>query len=346
MSKQNKPDPKLKRDLRLLSGIMFGKGIECIVQVTNRCNMHCGFCEFWSNPAHPLDELTLEDFERLSNSLAQESSFIISIEGGEPLIRKDIVEIVEIFAKKHHPILFTNGWYVTDELAKKLFDAGLQQAAVSIDFPNERHSEVRGVKDAFERALNAAQLLKKHAPAKGKQVNLISVIMKENLELLEELLCLSKSLGIGHMLTLLSQKGFRRGKYFLNPEESQIPSAPLSKKLLSLKQKYPHLQTFKGYLGGIDDFINQSPNLPRCLAGKRSFNIDHVGNVSVCIEKIDESIGNVRTERWSSIRNKLSGHEIGEKYKNCQDCWTLCRGLSQTLGGSTWSTLPELIQLR
>src|SRR5262249_5340061 len=58
------------RGSRLLAGFVRGRPIHCIVQVSNRCNLTCGFCSFWERPAHPQDEMTVEDFEVISAKLA------------------------------------------------------------------------------------------------------------------------------------------------------------------------------------------------------------------------------------------------------------------------------------
>ena len=41
---------------RLLAGFLAKRPIHCIVQVSNRCNLTCGFCSFWERPAPPEDE--------------------------------------------------------------------------------------------------------------------------------------------------------------------------------------------------------------------------------------------------------------------------------------------------
>src|SRR2546428_6847469 len=94
------------RGARLIEGFLREKPIHCIVQVSNRCNLSCGFCSFWERPAQERDEMTLADFEIVSAKLAEAGAMIVSIEGGEPLLRPDIVEIVRAFSRYHHPILF------------------------------------------------------------------------------------------------------------------------------------------------------------------------------------------------------------------------------------------------
>src|SRR5215813_12199207 len=92
---------QLKKDARFSAGLLQKKPFSCLIQVTNRCNMECSFCDFWPNPAPPKQELQLDEYRRLADELAELGTFVISVEGGEPLARPDIVEIVRILSKKH-----------------------------------------------------------------------------------------------------------------------------------------------------------------------------------------------------------------------------------------------------
>ena len=314
----------LTKDLRLAKTILFKHPYKCIVQVTNRCNMKCSFCDFWPNGVPSSQELSLDDYRKLADELASLGCFIVSIEGGEPLVRSDIVEIVRIFAKKHVPILFTNGWYVDEKIAHDFFQAGLAQIGVSIDYPDaKRHDAKRGLEGGFERAWKAVGLLKKAALNGGKQVYVMTVLMKENQEDVEAMLQLTAPLGIGHTFTLLSDKGFRR------TSADQPPDAPISERLLELHGRYPHLKVFRKYLELIDPYL-KGGTMPACHAGEQSFNIDHVGNVAPCIEKIDHPYGNLREEPLSQILGRMRNLP---EVSGCQDCWTLCRGFSQCLDG-------------
>src|SRR3954471_16626214 len=101
---------------RLLAGFVRKRPIHCIVQVSNRCNLTCGFCSFWERPAHRRDEMTVDDFEIISAKLAEGGAMVVSIEGGEPTLRPDIADIVRAFARYHHPIMFTHGGLMTEAL--------------------------------------------------------------------------------------------------------------------------------------------------------------------------------------------------------------------------------------
>ena len=81
-------------------------------------------------------------------------------------------------------------------------------------------------------------------------------------------------------------------------------------------------------MNAIEPFL-AGREMPDCHAGVQSFNVDHVGNVSPCIEKIDRAFGNIRTEQLQHIHRRMIQADPG---RGCQQCWTACRGFAQALG--------------
>jgi MoaA/NifB/PqqE/SkfB family radical SAM enzyme len=276
----------------------------------------------------PRDELDLTTYRRLARELDELGTFLVSVEGGEPLLRPDLPAIVEALAERHIPALFTNGWHVTDELAAELWDRGLVHASVSIDYPEAaRHDAKRDLDGAFARAVRALEHFARRAPNGGRQVNVMSVVMADNAGDLDALCRLSQRLGVGHQLTLLSVSGYRR-----KDGQDHLPPAGTGEALAKLHERYPHVRFFRSYFDRIDAFLGGS-GLPTCHAGVQSFNIDHVGNVSPCIERIDRVMGNVRHETLATIHARLVAAEA--ESMACQKCWTACRGVTEALGGGS-----------
>ncbi len=326
----------LGRDARFALGILRSRPFQVLVQVTNRCNMQCSFCDFWPNAAPKRDELSLDDFERVARELAELGCFIVSIEGGEPLIRQDLTGIVRAFAARHIPVLFTNGWYVDQPKAEALFEAGLVQVGVSIDYASAaRHDGKRRLAGATDRAWRAVDLLREAAPHGGRQVHVMTVVMEDNWRELPALCAESAAHGVGHQFTLLSISGFRRGAAGVD----RFPPPEAADLLLELHQEHEHVRFFRDYFATMGTFL-RGEAMPGCRAGTLSFNLDHVGNVSPCIEKIDHSVGNVKEQSLGELYARLQGK--ARELSGCQDCFTACRGLTQSLGKPSPGTLLEL----
>ena len=77
-----------KKDAVFAAGLLRKKPFSCLLQVTNRCNMECSFCDFWPNVAAKKDELTAAEFQRIGDELGELGCFLISIEGGD--VRGDV----------------------------------------------------------------------------------------------------------------------------------------------------------------------------------------------------------------------------------------------------------------
>jgi MoaA/NifB/PqqE/SkfB family radical SAM enzyme len=321
-------------EARFALGLVARRPFQCLVQVTNRCNMKCSFCDFWPNGVPRSQELTVADYQRIADQMAELGSFLVSIEGGEPLVRPDIVDIVKVFAKRHLPVLYTNGWFVDRQFAHNVFAAGITQVGVSIDFPDAtRHDTKRGLLGAHQRAWSAVEHFRSAAPHGGKAVHVMTVVMRDNQNDMEALLRQSRDAGVGHAVTLLAAGGYRRGTSEAEPTQGACAH------LAELWKSYPHFRSFRDYLDGFEPFLAGTTK-PRCHAGKQGFNLDHIGNVATCIEKIDKSVGNVRHDDIAVLLKRLREQDLSA---GCQDCWTFCRGFSQSLGGGgTVRSLTDL----
>ena len=119
-------------------------------------------------------------------------------------MRPDLVEIMRALSKRHITDLFTNGWYVTKDNARALFDAGMTHVSVSVDYPDAaRHDGMRKLAGAFDRAWRAIDHFQAAAPGPGR-VHVMTMIMEDNWQDLEALLQLSASHGASHQVTLVS----------------------------------------------------------------------------------------------------------------------------------------------
>lgn len=315
----------VKKDVGFAWTITRGRPFSLLVQVTNRCNLTCSFCDFWPNGAPPSQELTVADYRRVSRELAELGTFLVSIEGGEPAIRQDLHEIVGAFSEHHLTVLYTNGTLLDQARVDALFAAGLDQVGVSIDWADDDlHDDKRGKRRTAEKAWAAVERLRARAPHGGRQVHVMTVLMAANEDALPALLERSATAGVGHLVTLLSTHGDRR-----NGAVDAPPAPGVGARLLELRARHPHLRVFRDYLAGMDPFLRGEP-LPACAAGRQGGNLDHVGNLAPCIEKIGAPVGNVRDAPVPALWERLRAHPgpVG-----CNDCWTLCRGIGQALGG-------------
>lgn len=156
--------------------------ITCVWEVTMGCNMRCGHCG--SSCEKPLpDELSTEEAQDLCDQIAELGLKWVTLSGGEPLTRKDIVLLVKRLHEKGVVVnLITNGWLLTEEMVDELQKNGVSTVAISIDGTPGIHDQIRK-KGAFEHARKAFSLLKKH----GIKTGAVTTMTNQNIQILGEL---------------------------------------------------------------------------------------------------------------------------------------------------------------
>jgi len=296
------------------------------MQLLYTCNFKCKICDFWKEPYLSYPSLSVDQINIIAAKLKQFGSMMVSIGGGEPLLHKNLIEIIKILDKDHFPMMICNGWYMTPEMARALFKAGMYEVSISVDYADaKRHDEQRGREGAYEKALNALQMLHDNRVYPNQRVHMISVVMDDNLDQVEPLIKIAKEMGITYLVTFYSNcRGTKEHKSF---------STDISKYLLDLKKQYKEFVVFPGYIDKFTEAHQNNGGIQPCYAGKNLFNIDSQGNVTRCIDRLDESAGNMLTDDVETIKKNLFHHF---ETKDCGACWTSCRGTIESLmyGGS------------
>ena len=274
------------------AGVFARRPFQVLLQVTNRCNMQCNFCDFWPNGVAPPAELTLADFAALEAQLREIGTFLVSIEGGEPFLRPDLVDIVSLFGRRHIPLLYTNGWYVDDAEGAGVMERRAR-AGRRVDrlcrrgaarSPARRRRRVRaGLARRRHPARHGASPRQGGARddrAHGRQYRRSRRDSARG----------RSSARVGHCATLLSSGGFRRAP------GASMPSPEAAAALADLWSEHTAFQDVRQLHARASSRSCVAARCRPCRAGVQSFNVDHVGNVSPCIEKIDRAFGNIKSE--------------------------------------------------
>jgi len=134
------------------------------ISVSYRCNSRCKTCNVWQRPN---DDFTLEEYEKTFASIGH-AAYWFTFSGGEPTLRKDLPEMVELAYRYCRPGIInipTNG--IQDKIIPARIERVLQAAPtseviinLSLDGVGEKHDQVRGVKGNFERAMRTYAGLK------------------------------------------------------------------------------------------------------------------------------------------------------------------------------------------
>jgi MoaA/NifB/PqqE/SkfB family radical SAM enzyme len=308
------------------------------LQILYDCNFRCKICDFWHQREFrdQRPRLSAAQASIISDKLAQIGPQIVSIGGGEPLLHPELMDIVSALSRHHIPVMICNGWYIDRNNARELFERGMYEVSVSVDYADAaRHDRQRGVEGAYQRALAALECLVANRVHPEQRVHMISVVMDDNIDDIEKLIRLSADMGVTYLLTLYSDK---RGAL------ATRASAPeTTRRLLELKARYAEFVVLRGYIGRFSEAI-ANDGIGPCYAGKNLCNVDSQGQVSLCIDRVDEPVANLLTDDVETVeRALLSAHRRNQ----CKSCWTSCRGTIETLmyGGDRLMNLLDYYQL-
>lgn len=309
-----------RKSLDLALSYLSKSPLYCSWQVTYRCNFQCSFCGYWKMRTRKEDELPVSEFASGSRKLRRLGPMFISLAGGEPLIRKDLPGIVSAVAAYHFPFITTNGWLVTSEIARRLFQSGLMGAVISLDFADERkHDENRGKEGAFKRAVAAVKHFVEAKINKLQKVNITAVLLKENLDEMEKLIILAQKLGAE--FTLQPYAHIKTDGHDGAGITDHTITQDVSDHLLKLKRRYSSFKSSQEYLRRYDDFFREG--IDGCQAGRSFFNIDHKGDLAKCVEDMQNPVGNIRTIGIDELKNALLRKQ---RENRCKACWYGCRG--------------------
>ena len=121
---------------------------------TRSCNLKCVHCYSQSEGCHYEGEMTTDEGKRLIESIAKFGSPVILFSGGEPLMRKDLFELIaHATAQGLRAVISTNGTLITPEVAQRLKQFNLSYVGVSIDGTESVNDLFRGVDGAYQRAI-------------------------------------------------------------------------------------------------------------------------------------------------------------------------------------------------
>lgn len=123
--------------------------------ITKQCNLKCIHCYAHAKNIPFDNELSTKDGKNLIDDLARFNVPVLLFSGGEPLIRKDLPELAAYTVEKGiRAVISTNGTLISQKTAHILKDIGLSYVGISLDGMEKINDRFRGVKGAFQSALD------------------------------------------------------------------------------------------------------------------------------------------------------------------------------------------------
>lgn len=154
-------------------------------ELTYLCNLNCPYC--YVGAERKKDELTTQEWNDIIDQIPWYS--FVTLVGGEPLIRKDFVSILEKVAKKTFGKLnvVTNGILINDEIIDAFIRTRMMLLSVSLDGYGDNHDKNRGKDGIFEQIIKNLDNLNVKKGKSKPMVDIKTIVLENNLDDLPKL---------------------------------------------------------------------------------------------------------------------------------------------------------------
>ena len=278
-------------------------------EVTMRCNARCGFCDYWKTPADAKDA-EISEFGAIAKHF---SPMLVTFTGGEPTLRKDLEQIVASVRKSvrfTYVQLITHGGMLSLERALSLWNAGVDQFNISLDYLDERHDQARGIPGLTARIMALVPRMR-DAGIGGVRFN--TVIKSDNIDQLMPIVERAAALGGGVNFSVYTD--FKNGNrdHLLHAADSAAIERVVAELL-------DHKRRHRGVITNSDYYLEQIPRYVRgemtepCRSGSTTVHIDPHGKIRRCPDFPADG-------PWQEYR--------GYEPIACNACYYSCRGEAQ-----------------
>jgi MoaA/NifB/PqqE/SkfB family radical SAM enzyme len=296
-------------------------------ELTHSCTADCRHCDKGGIKPEPAGLLRAADYRRLRAEL---KPIMVQLSGGEPLLRKDLEEVVSAVKEPNglpYTILVTNGRLLTREKYLHLRALGVNQFSISLDFPDERHDEFRRSPGLYTHLSHLVPSLAAHG---YDDVALNTAITRDNLPALLDIYERAKQWGVN--ISYSAYTPLRTGNmdhYISSVEDLNLLRRTLDE-LLALRAGNGRIANSPWTLSGIHDFFRQG-SVPGCKAGRRFLVVTPTGGLRAC----------------SMFEQTYKSHEeILEKWVPANQCGGCYVSIRSYLDASYWTLLKDNISSR
>lgn len=269
------------------------------ISITDKCNSKCKTCNIWKNSTSK--DINETEWAKVFENIDGDIEWI-TITGGEPFMRNDLTEIVNLLNVLLNPLIIniaTNG-ILTDKIVETIKSIksnfkGILNVNVSLDGTNESYKQVRGV-NKYKQAINTIKILNK---MKGVNVNVNTVISEFNKEDIDNIIAEVKKLNINdHTFEIIQIRkelnNLELEKYF----EIDTGTMRLVKKTAKLRiSNFMRYLLRRLYYKKIEDGQKQ-----KCYSLNGFVHISNDGKVWNCGIKCDD-FGDLKHEQLDLILN-------------------------------------------
>lgn len=263
--------------------------------VTNACGCRCHHC--YSDAGQcATGELSTQEALTAIDQFSEAGILDIGLTGGEPLLRKDIHELIAYAVSRNMTVgMSSSGYLVTRTVAEKLRTNGLERLQISLDGIGESHDAFRGVPGLYRKALYALEA----AAEAGLRRLVCFTATAANIEQFPRVLALLRELQVQTLnVSLFVPTG--RGDTSLGLTPAQTHELYRFWKTHQDAGSSPQLVFHTGKMVLVEPALSRNESFIGCQAGVGTAYVDAVGNITPCV-LLPVVLGNLRHSPFADI---------------------------------------------
>ncbi len=345
----------LGRNLYAMPSYMSNSGkalmpLRYFFELTYRCNLQCPYC--YVGNERTKEELTIEEWFKIIDQIPWYS--FVTLVGGEPLIRKDFVDILMKTSKKTMGKLnvVSNGILINDEIIDAFIKSKMMLLSVSLDGYGKNHDKNRAKDGIFEKIISNFE--KMNLRSKRPMIDIKTIVLNNNLDDLVKLYKMCDEMKFNFLsISFLRNNNLKQNSVLF---DSFVPEFNMNypieryfdlehfkevyKELESLSKRSnvrirfsPKFEYNKDPLKKIEEFFNTTSDKPvseiyePCKYPFSNMMINPCGDVYPCLS---QKIGNVKNKslievfnmpHYRCFRKNLKAAKV---FGACQMCCELC----------------------
>ena len=298
-----------------VSALLRRRMLNCLWELTYRCNAKCEICAYWKHPSRPADELQLPQVRQGLRSVYNYGCRLVNFTGGEPTLRTDLEDIVNCASRMGiWTSMVTNGSLLTRERIRSLKAAGLDQILISVDSTDAAvHDGHRRIPGCHQHAMTCLQILREEFLRGHRTGGMMCAITRHNAHQVMSLVELASEAGVWMAL-----QPYHENKTGDPTPGAAIGSSVCEQLLLRRRWNGPLLNS-RPYLEGVARIYGGSRPGP-CSAGWKYFSVDPFGFVHPCVDM--PAVCHVLSSDFSALRSPQAQQPVAE----CRGCWYCFRG--------------------
>lgn len=354
---------------RATHGTTPDRGPVVVWNCTHTCNLRCLHCYYAAEAEPSPNELTTEEARSFIDDLASFRVPVLLISGGEPLVRRDILDLAAYAAEKGIRVTFsTNGTLLTREIVRRMKSIGVGYVGISFDGVGSVHDYFRAREGAFAASLAGVRLCLEE----GQKVGVRFTMNRYNRDELPRIFDFIEAESIPRACfyhLVYSGRGADLRAHDLTHEETRAALDLIIERTLAMNASGTNREilTVDNHADGVYIYLTLLRNVsPRAEAvrqlllhngGNRSgiaiAAVDHEGNVHPDQFSHNQVLGNVREKPFSVIWGR-GDHPLLAALRNrksllkgrCAQCqWlALCNGnfraRAEAVYGDYWAQDP------